>query len=130
MNTRGYVYVLGNAAMPGIYKIGMTVRDPVGRAQQLSQSSGVPTPFEVLAYGECDYPRCVEQDIHTMFDDSRVNPRREFFSLNQHHLWCVIESLHDMCHPVMLSEYAESVRRAFRPATDAGRVGGTATGMH
>ena len=42
----GYVYMLTNASMPGMFKVGRTVRDSRGRAREL-YTTGVPTPFEV-----------------------------------------------------------------------------------
>ena len=45
----GYIYVLINASMPGLIKVGMTTNTPEERAEQLSSATGVPTPF-VVAY--------------------------------------------------------------------------------
>ena len=42
----GYVYVMSNVAMPGLYKIGCTSRNPYERASDL-YSTGVPAPFVV-----------------------------------------------------------------------------------
>ena len=43
--TIGYVYILENASMPGLIKIGKTSRDSVERARELSSATGVPTGF-------------------------------------------------------------------------------------
>lgn len=43
----GYVYVMSNRSMKGLFKIGMTTRTPEERAAELSSVSGVPHPFEV-----------------------------------------------------------------------------------
>lgn len=45
----GWVYVLSNPCMPGIYKIGMTTTSPEVRARELSSATGVPAPFKVEA---------------------------------------------------------------------------------
>ena len=42
----GYLYILTNASMPELLKVGRTARDPHERARELS-TTGVPTPFEV-----------------------------------------------------------------------------------
>ena len=42
-----YIYLLSNASMPGILKVGRTTQDPRKRAEELSGSTGVPTPFSV-----------------------------------------------------------------------------------
>lgn len=110
----GFVYILANKAMPGIYKVGMTYRDPAHRARQLSQPSGVALPFEVFGFGECEDALDVEQDIHAIFDENRVSSRREFFALDEHDLWCLIEALYDTCDNVSLCEYAQQLRLAAR----------------
>lgn len=77
----GFVYVLRNDSMPGIYKIGMTLRSPRQRAEELSAATGVPTDFEVAYYAEFEAPREVEMFIRRELDDHRVNESREFFKM-------------------------------------------------
>ena len=54
----GYIYIMINPSYPNLVKIGKTSRSPEERAAELSQTSGVPTPFYV-AYEELvkDYGR-------------------------------------------------------------------------
>ena len=79
--SEGIVYVLTNPAMPGMVKIGKTTRDVSFRLAAL-YSTGVPLPFE------CEYAALVrdvdktEKAFHNAFEQSRVNPRREFFNIN------------------------------------------------
>ena len=79
--SEGIVYVLTNPAMPGMVKIGKTTRDVSFRLADL-YSTGVPLPFE------CEYAALVrdvdktEKAFHNAFEQSRVNPRREFFNIN------------------------------------------------
>jgi hypothetical protein len=40
----GWIYVMRNKAMPGLFKIGFTMDDPCERANQLSCPTGVPMP--------------------------------------------------------------------------------------
>jgi hypothetical protein len=79
--TPGHVYILMNAAIPGLLKIGKTTRTPEERAEELSRTPGVPAPFHV-AYAE-DVPDCdgAEKMIHSSLDKYRENNRREFFRL-------------------------------------------------
>jgi ribosomal protein L25 (general stress protein Ctc) len=81
----GFVYILSNAAMPGIYKIGYTDRAPSQRADELSRSTSVPMAFEVVVYGEVDEAQSVERDFHEMYQEYRLSGNREFFrfSLDQ-----------------------------------------------
>ncbi|WP_053087086.1 GIY-YIG nuclease family protein [Enterobacter kobei] len=57
----GFVYVMENENMPGIYKIGMTTNSPEARAKELSSATGVPSPFSVLAAFHSQNPRVDEK---------------------------------------------------------------------
>lgn len=84
MNKKGYIYVLTNSSMDGIVKIGKTKRSPETRVQELSQATGVPTPF-VLVYSACVFD-CdhAENYIHTYFETKgkRLADNREFFNVS------------------------------------------------
>jgi len=75
----GFVYVLANPAMPGLYKIGFTTQSVQIRISDLSRGTSVPAAFykvlEVTTYN----PAAVERDVHLLLDKSRSNSRREFF---------------------------------------------------
>jgi hypothetical protein len=79
---QGWVYVLVNSSIPGMYKVGRTTRLPSERAAELSAATGVATPF-VIAF-EQEFADCVtaEQQIHAELDrrGHRIAPNREFFS--------------------------------------------------
>ncbi|RPW72444.1 hypothetical protein IPC737_19845 [Pseudomonas aeruginosa] len=75
----GFIYCLGNAAMPGIFKVGMTERAPLQRSEELSNSTSSPLPFQLLCFGQVMDPREVESEVHTILSDRRVNYSREFF---------------------------------------------------
>ncbi|MDC0219061.1 GIY-YIG nuclease family protein [Verrucomicrobia bacterium] len=77
---KGWVYVFSNKSMPSLVKIGCTSKDPKGRAKELSQETGVPSPFvvEYEALTE-DYER-MEQRAHQRLRSKRPNKNREFFS--------------------------------------------------
>jgi hypothetical protein len=79
MHKYGFVYLLSNPAFPNLYKVGCTERSPTQRADELS-STGVPEPFDVVAYIECQDPQRVELDIHRRLSVWRCNSRREFFN--------------------------------------------------
>lgn len=59
----GYVYVMSNAAMPGLYKIGCTSRHPSERASDL-YTTGVPAPFVVEYCINIDDYENIEKLIH------------------------------------------------------------------
>lgn len=75
----GFVYVLSNEAMPGIFKIGFTANHPKTRIDQLSGATACPTYFELAAAIGVENPRVVEQEIHAMLQNHRFNSSREFF---------------------------------------------------
>lgn len=75
----GFVYVLGNASMPGIYKIGMTEKAPLERMEQLSMATACPTPFWLAMYVQVEDPRDSERQVHQELDHARVSRSREFF---------------------------------------------------
>lgn len=76
------VYVLTNEAMPGLVKIGLTTDSVENRAAQLSAHSGVPLPFECYFAAEVGDASKIENILHQLFSEYRVNPRREFFRLD------------------------------------------------
>lgn len=80
-----WVYILTNPSMPDLVKIGITRGDVHARAQALSSTTGVPTPFEIYFAMRCICGADVEKRIHSLLSEFRVNPSREFFqcSLDQ-----------------------------------------------
>jgi hypothetical protein len=79
--TEGYVYILKNSSMPGLYKIGCTTRTPQERANELYyQASGVPTKFEVEWFlAIAGDPYVVEQKVHAILNSKRTG--KEFFQV-------------------------------------------------
>ena len=78
----GFVYILINASMPSVVKVGKTERDPEGRAKELSGVTGVPTPFVVVYHEFFDDCSVAEAYVHTLLEAKgfRVATNREFFS--------------------------------------------------
>ncbi len=83
----GYVYVISNIGSFGedVYKIGMTRRlEPMDRINELGNAS-VPFPFDVHGLIFSDDAVSLEHDLHTVFNDRRVNKvnlRKEFFNVS------------------------------------------------
>lgn len=80
----GYVYVISNRGAFGqhVVKIGMTRRlEPMDRVRELGDAS-VPFPFDIHALFFSDDAVTLENELHGIFADrrvNRVNLRREFF---------------------------------------------------
>lgn len=60
----GFIYLLANALMPSVYKIGFTAGSPDKRASDISAQYRLPAPFEVVEYWRTKDPYIVEQRIH------------------------------------------------------------------
>lgn len=65
----GFVYILSNPLMPGVYKIGFTARNPDERAKEISIKISLPMPFKVEKYWRTQDPYIVEQRIHSELKD-------------------------------------------------------------
>lgn len=82
----GYVYIISNPMSFGndIVKIGMTRRvDPYERVRELGDAS-VPDVFDVHAMFYCEDAPSLESQLHSEFDEHRlnlVNKRKEFFKV-------------------------------------------------
>lgn len=78
----GYVYILSNATMPGIVKIGKTTRPPAARLREINSATGVAMPFRIEAVIETKNPSLTEGIIHNQLSACRINQRREFFKVS------------------------------------------------
>lgn len=82
MSDLGFVYALKNSSFgDGIYKIGMTERDPKDRAKELSSQTSIPSPFEIVAAINVFKPSEAESFIHDRLAEYRVNGKKEFFKV-------------------------------------------------
>lgn len=78
-----YVYALSNPSFPDDYiKIGCTINNPVDRAKSM-QSTGVPTPFDIMFVILTSDAYLMENVIHKHLDKNRLNDNREFFKISQ-----------------------------------------------
>ena len=87
------VYVLINEAMPNLVKIGKTTRSDVKTRMSELYSSGVPFQFECAYAVEVDDCGTVEKALHVAFNPNRVNPKREFFSIDSEQAIAILKLL-------------------------------------
>ena len=92
-NKTEIVYVLTNEAMPNLVKIGKTTRKDVKTRMNELYSSGVPFQFECVYAVEVDDCATVEKALHAAFYPSRVNPKREFFSIDPEQAIAILKLL-------------------------------------
>lgn len=90
----GWVYVLANESMPGVYKIGMTQTSPEKRAKEISSATGVPSPFVVVSSFRSDAPFEHEKKIHQLLSRHRISSGREFFKTS-------LDVIDDICQQVI-----------------------------
>lgn len=99
---KGYVYVLSNEAMPGIYKIGMTERSVEERVKELSKMTAIPTPFKIEACFYSDNPLADEREIHELLSQYRVSENKEFFK-------CDLDKVKDFIREVLELEKGDEL---------------------
>ncbi len=76
-----YIYVVRNAAMPDLLKVGFTGRDYLTRISELSNTS-VPFNYELLALFLVRDGKNCEQRLHEVLNAYRVDKNREFFRIS------------------------------------------------
>ncbi len=85
----GFIYILSNKLMPGIYKIGFTSINPDKRATEISVEMKMPMPFEVELYERTKEPFIVEQRIHKELET--LNQGRAFFTGSLEYLASIVK---------------------------------------
>lgn len=87
---KGWVYVITNKAMPGLIKVGYSMKDPELRAAELSQA-GLPHPYLVDYEVLVEDPYNIEQMVHAQLKDR--NEGREWFHCSPEEAISVIQSV-------------------------------------
>ncbi len=80
-STVGLVYVLTIPRMPGIIKIGFTIKTIEERLKSLDNTSVV-EPFQLYYAGKVKNPKRVEGLIHELYKPYRIRSNREFFEVD------------------------------------------------
>ena len=93
MQNSGIIYVLTNPAMPGIVKIGKTNQETVEFRMAQLYNTSVPVPFECAYAAKVDSIDDVEKALHTAFSPSRINSKREFFTIEPEQAIVIIRLL-------------------------------------
>ncbi|MBN3761147.1 GIY-YIG nuclease family protein [Burkholderia sp. Ac-20365] len=86
----GFIYLMSNELMPGIYKIGFSAADPARRATSLDKQYRLPGRFKVVKYWSTRTPYVVEQKIFSALIDHRTSG--EFFQVDLEIAKSTIES--------------------------------------
>lgn len=108
----GHVYVISNVGSFGeqVYKIGMTRRlDPMDRVKELGDAS-VPFPFDVHAVIYSEDAPALENKLHKLFCERRVNlvnERKEFFRVSIEEIAQAVRASHGEIDITLTAEAAE-----------------------
>ena len=81
-NISGYVYILSNKSMPGIFKVGKTKNHISVRLNDL-RSTGVPDDFNIEMIVKSSNEDFLEKTIHRTLSIYRINRKREFFKIDR-----------------------------------------------
>lgn len=92
---KGFVYILRNGAMPGLLKIGFSVKVPTERVNELF-TTGVPEPFKLAYYCLVENADKLEPAIHRNLSAYRHREDREFFRIE---LEAAVQSITNLCKP-------------------------------
>jgi hypothetical protein len=83
---RGYIYCMSNQSMPGIMKIGMTMRSPEERLKEANKHDTFkpPTLYQIVFAKQVYSPKTKEAILHELLEryTERINPQREFFRVS------------------------------------------------
>ena len=76
----GWVYAARNRSFTDpVFKVGQTKVSPLQRVEELSASTSVYQPFELVYFIHVSDRDKAESFAHRAMKDSRLNPRKEFF---------------------------------------------------
>lgn len=78
----GWIYILTNASMQGMVKVGLTTTSPEQRLRELSSATGVATPFTLRHAFQVVDVKAAEAKSHRVLEKvyGRPNKSREFFA--------------------------------------------------
>lgn len=75
----GYIYAVRNPLLPGLFKIGKTAGNILVRLAAFNTAH--PVDWEVERSARVTHMSAYELVLHDHFFESRVNPKREFFTI-------------------------------------------------
>lgn len=94
----GYVYIALSPALGWRQvKIGRTINLDQ-RMRDLSRDTGVPESFNAVYYKRFTDASLAEAVMHAVFDEQRMNDKREFFAVPVQHVIEVLDMLADVMH--------------------------------
>jgi hypothetical protein len=107
---QGFIYILSNVSMPGVYKVGLTTNSVRQRAQELA-STGVPTEFHAERVFEIEerHLRAVEFHSHRKLKSKNFHQGKEFFRAP---LELIVEIVEETIFEITLSKKQDLIGQA------------------
>ncbi len=93
MVKRGSVYCIANDTMPGLVKIGATLRNPEDRLTEARASTWACSCFRIIAQATVEDAFGTESALHALLAHRRFEARREFFMLTHTEARAVFEAV-------------------------------------
>ena len=81
-NSNGFIYVLKNPSLKGMVKIGATNKTPSKKCEELSSTSTIPTPFNIVYSKPSMNPFKAVSLVHAVLDEYRVYKNSDFFNVD------------------------------------------------
>jgi hypothetical protein len=104
---KGFLYILSNKSMPGVFKVGFTTNSVRQRAQELS-TTGVPTEFQAEKIFEIEVGilRLAESQCHRKLKGKNFHHGKEFFKAP---LSCIVEAVEDSIYEISKKEASDLI---------------------
>ncbi len=114
MSAKEYVYIISNKAMPGLYKVGYTSKDPQLRARELN-STGVPYGYFVEYEILINNAHATEKAAHRKLAQYREG--KEWFRCS---FETCVEAIHSVYHGKIFHECDFQSKKASRNHPESG----------
>lgn len=126
-----------NEAMPGIYKVGMTTRNPTARLAEANRSDTwrPPTDYMIEHVVRVDDVFETERKLHELLAESgvRIHPRREFFKAPLRTIKILMDHVAAAASDVVVIDSDEEAEPYYHPSVmpkKAREPAGATTRMH
>jgi len=110
----GWIFVLGNEAMPGLLKIGFSLIDPAIEAEELSNGAALPLPYIVKFKALAVNAHKLEQEVRDRLEDKRIKNSPDFFRCSLNEVTQLIRQLSELKYEHLDEETSEDIERTKR----------------
>jgi hypothetical protein len=76
---KGFVYIISNPSLPGLVKVGYSMKDPGFRVKNDFDPAGLPDDYVIEYFALVDDPRDVEGRVHDILKSQNCHHKKEWF---------------------------------------------------